>query len=142
MKGRALRHLFVGTVMGVGLSRIGFASWDEVHAMLTFQTARMHLVFGTTVVILFVMWRSLSRPGVLLGEPRPCHPGSVPGGLLFGLGWALTGACPSSVLVQIGEGQLWALLSLVGIFAGNFAFAALQGRVFRFNPGGSCLTDP
>lgn len=142
MIARSLRHLVVGTVMGVGLSRIGFSSWDEVHAMLTLASPRMLVTFAVTVLVLFTMWRALSRPGQVLGEPRPYHPGSVPGGLLFGLGWALTGACPSSVLVQLGEGQWLALLSLLGLILGNWTFAALSGRVFRFNPGGSCLTDP
>ena len=59
------------------------------------------------------------------------------GGVLFGAGWALTGACPSIALVQLGEGKLGALVTLVGIFAGNALYAAVHERYFRFSVG-SC----
>jgi uncharacterized membrane protein YedE/YeeE len=61
----------------------------------------------------------------------------MPGSLLFGVGWALSGACPSVALVQIGEGKLAALATLVGIFAGNYGYAWLHERRFRWSTG-SC----
>jgi uncharacterized membrane protein YedE/YeeE len=55
------------------------------------------------------------------------------GGALFGVGWALSGACPSIALVQLGEGQLGALVTLAGIFLGNLAYSAIHDRYFRWS---------
>ena len=72
--------------------------------------------------------------------PRNIHPGSAIGGLLFGIGWALGGACPGVALVQLGEGQLAAGLTLIGIFSGNWLYAAAHERFFRWSSR-SCLDD-
>ena len=59
------------------------------------------------------------------------------GGVLFGVGWALSGACPGIILVQVGEGKLGALVTLAGVFLGNALYAAVHQRYFRFSVG-SC----
>jgi hypothetical protein len=52
------------------------------------------------------------------------------GGILFGVGWALSGGCPGVVLTQLGEGKLYALFALFGIGLGNWLYAAfLEARV-------------
>lgn len=128
-------------VFGAVLGRIGFASWDEVHGMFRLQDPRLIATFSGAVLILAVAWRVIawvSRPS---WSARPLHPGSLPGGLLFGAGWALCGACPSTVFVQLGEGQLLSLCTLVGILIGNLLFGIGQGRWFRFSTGASCAQD-
>ncbi|MBK8940052.1 MAG: YeeE/YedE family protein [Polyangiaceae bacterium] len=54
------------------------------------------------------------------------------------VGWALSGACPSIALVQLGEGQLGGLVTLVGIFAGNFVYSIVHERHFRWSTS-SCV---
>jgi uncharacterized membrane protein YedE/YeeE len=61
----------------------------------------------------------------------------VPGALLFGVGWAISGACPSIAFVQLGQGQLGALATIAGIFVGNRLFAAINGRYLHV-PAESC----
>jgi hypothetical protein len=63
-------------------------------------------------------------------RPKPWSRGLVPGGLLFGAGWALTGACPGTALAQVGEGKLIALVSIIGMLVGTY----LYGRI-RSMPG-------
>ena len=129
----------LGVAFGFCLSRIGFTSWDEVHAMFTFSDLRLVIAFGTAVALLSVGWVVVRRlrPSDPAFSPRPIHKGTLVGGVLFGAGWALTGACPSIALVQLGEGKLGALVTLVGIFAGNALYAAVHDRYFRFSVG-SC----
>ena len=129
----------LGVAFGFCLSRIGFTSWDEVHAMFTFSDLRLVIAFGTAVALLSVGWVVVRRlrPRDPAFSPRPIHKGTLVGGVLFGAGWALTGACPSIALVQLGEGKLGALVTLVGIFAGNALYAAVHERYFRFSVG-SC----
>jgi uncharacterized protein len=134
-----LRTLFVTTVFGFVLSRIGFSSWDNVHAMFTFTELRMFLAFCLAVGALAVAWPLLERATgeVMPFRLRRIHRGSLIGGLLFGVGWAITGACPSIVWVQLGEGQLGAVWSLAGIFAGNYLYSVIHARYLRWDTG-SC----
>lgn len=123
----------IGLLMGFFLSRIGFASWDEVHAMFTFSSLRLVLAFLTGVVVLWPTWRFIARRTGARWSPRSIHRGTLAGGVLFGFGWALSGACPSIALVQLGEGQLGAGLTLIGILAGNFLYSMVHDRFFRWS---------
>lgn len=137
-----LGTMVVGLGFGFALSRIGFSSWDEVHRMFTFADLRLLLTFVVGVVGLGVGWqlvqRTVSEP--LKWPDRAIHPGTLTGGALFGAGWAITGACPSIALVQLGEGQLMAMWTLVGIFVGNYVYSLAHERYFRWDLG-SCIDD-
>jgi uncharacterized membrane protein YedE/YeeE len=132
-----VKTLLLGALLGFTLSNIGFSSWDEVHAMFVFADLRLLLTFVVAVVAVAALWWTFGvRRGVRV-QSRPVHRGTVPGAALFGAGWALAGACPSIALVQLGEGQLGAVLTLVGMIAGNWIYAVVQPRVFRWSQG-SC----
>jgi uncharacterized membrane protein YedE/YeeE len=139
MKGATMRRkvgvVAVGLLLGFSLSRIGFASWDEVHAMFTFADLRLFLTFCAGVTILAAAWLVVGRVSSPSWSVRPIHPGTLPGGVLFGLGWAVCGACPAVALVQMGEGQMGGAFTLAGILAGNWAYAAVHERFFRWTPG-------
>ncbi|HET6347379.1 MAG TPA: YeeE/YedE thiosulfate transporter family protein, partial [Myxococcota bacterium] len=64
---------------------------------------------------------------------RAVHPGSAIGGLLFGVGWVLTGACPSAVGIQLGAGRLPALATLAGVVLGIWIYPRLHARFFRWD---------
>ena len=122
----------LGLMLGFVLSRIGFSSWDEVHAMFTFHDLRMFLVFAVGVVLLGGAWQVLIRTRGATFSPRSIHKGTIVGGVLFGAGWALSGACPGIALVQIGEGQLGGIVTLAAILAGNWIYAAVHERYLRW----------
>jgi uncharacterized protein len=126
----------LGLFFGFALSNIGFSNWAEVHRMFTFQDLRLVFVFGGAVFLSGV-GLALFVKDARMRYLRPIHPGSIPGGVLFGVGWALCGCCPSIVLVQIGEGQLPALLTLSGALMGTFAYGKIHQKYFRWDPG-SC----
>lgn len=132
----------LGGLMGVVLSRIGFSSWDEVHAMFVFSDLRMFLGFGVAVMVLFVAFRALAKltPSRTHFRVRPVHKGTLVGSLLFGAGWAVSGACPSIALVQLGEGQLAAGYTLLGVFAGNWLYGAVHMRYLHWDTV-SCLDE-
>lgn len=132
-----VRSLVVGIVFGVALTFIGFPSWDEVHRMFTFADLRLTLTFATAVVLIGVAWQIWSRFGEVRASPRYIHKGTLPGGILFGAGWALCGACPSIAFVQLGQGQLGALAAIAGMLAGNALFAAINGRFVNI-PANGC----
>ena len=64
-------------------------------------------------------------------EIKPLHRGNVVGGLLFGVGWSIAGMCPGPILVNIGEGKLYAVAALAGALVGAGSFGALYERLQR-----------
>lgn len=123
-----LRLLGMGALLGFSLSRIGFTSWDEVHAMFTFTSLRMFLAFALGVTLLAGAFAVIERRTKPAWPPREIHRGTLAGGVLFGVGWALSGACPGVTLAQLGEGRFYALFVLLGIGVGNAAYGALLER--------------
>jgi uncharacterized membrane protein YedE/YeeE len=139
MRDRLLTVL-VGVVFGFVLQRTGFSSWDEVHRMFTFADLRLFFGFCFAVVSLFFLWKVIDRWSSPLSGPRKLHRGTVPGAALFGAGWALSGACPSIALVQIGEGKWLGACTLAGILVGNWLYEPIHARFFRWSQG-SCIDD-
>jgi len=123
----------MGVGFGFALSRMGFTSWDEVHHMFTFSDLRLLLSFMLAVALLTVSWIVIRKLTNAYWSPRSIHPGTLAGGAIFGVGWALSGACPSIALVQLGEGQLGALVTLAGIFGGNYLYSVVHERWFRWS---------
>lgn len=118
-----------GLALGYVLSRAGFTDWNEVHRMFTFADLRLTMAFACAVTLAAIGFRLHKK-----AEPNRMHAGLIPGGILFGAGWALTGACPSAAFVQVGEGQLPAIVTCVGIFCGILLF-----RTFR---PAECSAEP
>ena len=128
-------YALTGLALGFSLSFIGFADYGEVRRMFTFQDLRLVWVFAGAVGLSALGFFALK--GRTLLPPRPIHRGTIVGGLLFGVGWALSGACPAIALVQLGEGKLLAVFSLAGILAGTWVSGWMQARFFRWDSG-SC----
>ncbi len=123
-----------GLAFGFSLGNIGFADYGEVNKMFTFQDLRMLLTFAGAVaiaaVLTFFLFRN-RRPG------GPIHKGVVPGAVLFGTGWALSGGCPTIPFVQLGTGYLPALFTLAGIGVGMVTYRRVNARYLHLDSG-SC----
>ena len=125
-----VRMALIGLVFGIAFSCMGFTDFAEVHKMFTLQDFRLLLTFCGGVGLSTVGFLVLAR-----GKPmskRVLHKGTIPGGVLFGAGWALTGACPTGALVQIGEGKMMAGLTVIGIAAGAWAYPVVHRALFRW----------
>lgn len=136
-----IQHVVVagfGSAMGFSLARMGFADFVEVQRLFSFADMRLLFCFATAVAVGMVGFMILSRVRPA-PAPRRIHRGTVPGGLLFGAGWALTGACPSVVLVQLGQGYLPALITAGGVLLGVWSYRRLNRRYLRWDSG-SCDT--
>jgi uncharacterized membrane protein YedE/YeeE len=136
---RTLRpHLRIGAfglALGFVLSQAGFTDVDELRRMFLLENGRLFLTYLGGVAIAGAGFALLASRGPAL-PTRPVHAGTVPGGVLFGIGWAITGGCPGAVLVQIGEGRALALGTAVGILAGTWVAQRVRERV-RWDTG-SC----
>lgn len=110
--------------------------------MFTLRDLHLVFAFAMAVGLLAVGWLAVQAFSREKPEwaPRNIHRGTVLGSVLFGTGWAISGACPSVALVQLGEGQLGAAFTLAGIFVGNYAYATARERWLHWNTG-SCVDD-
>lgn len=126
-----------GIAMGVILSSIGFADYDEVFKMFTFADTRMLFAFVLAVMLSSAIFSILYFTRGLAFDKKPFHPGTIPGSVMFGFGWALCGACPSVVFIQLGQGKVAAVATLVGIYAGVVAYRKFHAQYFQWDTG-SC----
>jgi uncharacterized membrane protein YedE/YeeE len=114
-----------GLALGFSLTCIGFGDYAELHAMFTFSDLRLLFTFAGAVVVVAIGLRALV-PGRF--PRRSIHRGTVIGAALFGLGWAISGACPGIALVQLGQGTLGALVTLGAMLAGIRGYDAVNAR--------------
>ena len=135
------RFLVFGTLFGFVLSRARATDYDTIAGM--FRLTDLHLMFviglgiGTAALGFWLLRRTgnrtLSGQPIALGEKR-WHRGAIWGGLLFGAGWALSGACPGTSLAQFGEGKLVALFTIAGILAGTYAYGLVRSKLGTPSP--------
>ena len=128
-------YVLFGLVFGWTLSRSGAADYDFIQKMFLFQDFQLYGIIGTAVALtapgLYLMKRRgkvMSGAAVQLGE-KPRHHGNVFGGILFGIGWSITGMCPGPILVNIGEGKLYALAALAGTLVGAALFGVSYSNI-------------
>jgi uncharacterized protein len=125
-------YIVLGTVFGFVLSRSGAADYDFIQSMFLFRSFQLYGIIGSAVVLTAPgLWLIKRHGRTALGRPvkielKPLHRGTVVGGLLFGIGWSIAGMCPGPILVNIGEGKIYALAALAGALTG----AALLGAVY------------
>ncbi len=133
-------YVLLGIAFGFVLSRSGAADYDMIQGMFLFERFELYGIIGVAVLLTAQgMWvlRKYGRTASgapLTWELKPAHRGNVVGGILFGIGWSITGMCPGPIFVNIGEGKLYALAALAGALAGTALFGGLYERlqtVFR-----------
>lgn len=127
--------LILGTAFGFVLSRSGAADFGYVQKMFLFQDMQLYGIIGVAVAVAGPGLWLLSRYGRsatgerLVFATKPFHRGSIVGGALFGVGWALTGMCPGPIFVNIGEGKLYAIAALAGALTGTWLYGRMHGKL-------------
>ena len=134
---RGLRFAIPAYLMGVVLHLTGFTDFAELHAMFSLEDPRLFLTFCIAVGLTSLGVHAVRAKDRARLARSAMHPGIIPGAALFGIGWALTGACPGVAFAQLGEGQLMALITIAGIFVGNAIYAVAHRKFFRWDTG-SC----
>lgn len=128
-------YLILGAVFGFALSRSGAADYNTIQRMFLLEQFQLYGILGVAVAITAPGLWLLKRRGRTLGglplhiETKPMHRGTLVGGVLFGIGWSITGMCPGPMLVDLGEGKLYAIAALAGALVGAGAFGTLYSRL-------------
>jgi uncharacterized membrane protein YedE/YeeE len=132
-----LLYALAGVVFGFLLSRSGAADYGFIQAMFLFESVQLYGIIGTAVALTAPGIWLLRRYGRTLGgrpihiEAEPATRGNAIGGMLFGVGWSLTGMCPGPIFVNIGEGKLYALAALAGALCGTALLGLTYPRLQR-----------
>lgn len=130
--GRRLAFLGFGIFFGFTLSRVGASDYDLIYTMFTGADVKLAWVLITAIVTAYLGLRWLHFRGDrgYAGQPITINKKALTwltplGGLLFGIGWAMSGACPGTVLTQVGEGKILGLFTMAGIIGGTYIYAWL-----------------
>lgn len=131
-----LRVLLVGIFFGIVLVKSEVVRWQRIHDMFLFKEAQMYLIIGTAIAISAVAMSLIKRYRIsdvqgrlIVYKPKAFSPGVVIGGVLFGAGWAITGACPGPIYAQLGAGVGMAVFTLLGAVLGMYAYAYTKPRL-------------
>lgn len=127
---QAVSVLLVGITFGIILTKSEVISWYRIQNMFRFEEAHMYLVITSAVVVgALSLWvtkrlglRTVQGEAIKIKE-KPFQKGIILGGLIFGMGWAITGACPGPIYAQLGTGEYLALITFTGAFIGAYLYA-------------------
>lgn len=131
-----IQYMVAGIVFGILLIKSEVISWFRIQEMFRLQSFHMYGVLGSAVITGIVSVLIIKKFNIktLRGEPitfpvKKFHKGQVYGGLLFGFGWALTGACPGPLFAQVGAGVTVVIVGLLSAIAGTWVYGRLQHKL-------------
>lgn len=129
-------YLFIGIYFGIVLYKTEVVSWFRIQEMFRFQSIHMYGIIGLAVVLgalsvqLIKRFRIKATDGSTIDlKPKPLSKANFIGGVIFGMGWALTGACPGPLYALVGSGLLIVLVPLVSAILGALAYGLIKNRL-------------
>jgi uncharacterized protein len=131
-----LKYLAVGIAFGIVFVKAEIISWFRIQEMFRLQSFFMYGVIGTAVVIgMLSVWlikkfniKTMSGESIIF-EDKAFNKGQVYGGLIFGIGWAITGACPGPLFAQIGSGFLVIGITFLSAVAGTWVYGYFREKL-------------
>lgn len=130
------KYLLVGVMFGIVFVKAEIVSWFRIQEMFRFDSFHMYGVIGSAVLVGLISVQLIKRFKVstMDGEEvdipgKTFNKGQIYGGLLFGIGWAITGACPGPLFAQIGSGFLAIIITLLSAIAGTWTYGLLRSRL-------------
>lgn len=131
-----LSSLILGITFGFILTKSEVISWFRIQKMFHFEEPYMYLVIGAAVVVGIISVQILKLTGVksiskekLDFSGKTLNKGTIIGGIIFGIGWAITGACPGPIFAQIGTGEYAAISTLLGALAGSYIYHLVKSKI-------------
>ncbi len=132
-----VKFLLVGVVFGITLTKAEIISWYRIYEMFRFQSFHMYGVIGSAVVLgVIVIWfakktslKGMNGDFISMPAKEKVWVRYLVGGTLFGLGWALTGACPGPIYILIGNGFTIFLVVLLSAVIGTFTYGLVRDKL-------------
>jgi len=131
-----LKYLVTGVLFGIVFVKAEVISWFRIQEMFRLQSFHMYGVIGSAIAVGMLSVWLIKKFNIktIYGEKIEFHPkkfnkGQIYGGLIFGLGWALTGACPGPLFAQIGTGATAILVTLLSAIAGTWVYGRFREKL-------------
>ena len=129
--------LILGSLFGLILVKAEVLSWFRIQEMFAFQSFHMYGIIGSAIAVgALSVWlirtfnvKSLEGNLIELNDKAPRYTSAYVGGTVFGLGWAMTGACPGPMYALIGSGTTIMVLAVVAGVLGVLTYAALRDNL-------------
>jgi uncharacterized membrane protein YedE/YeeE len=135
---KQVKYLVLGMLFGIILVKSQVISWFRIQEMFRLQAFHMYGIIGSAILTAMISIALIKhfKLKAIDGSPitipaKKFNWGNVYGGLIFGLGWAVTGACPGPLFAQIGSGFLVITLTLLSAIAGTWIYGLLHDRLPR-----------
>lgn len=133
---RNLKYLIVGIFFGIVFVKAEIISWFRIQEMFNLESFFMYGVIGSAVGVGVISVFLIKKFNIktLQGEkieiqPKTFNKGQIYGGLLFGFGWAITGACPGPLFAQIGTGATVIVATLISAIAGTWVYGLIKDKL-------------
>ncbi|MFN4007361.1 MAG: DUF6691 family protein [Chitinophagaceae bacterium] len=131
-----IRYLLVGVVFGIVFVKAEIVSWFRIQEMFRLQSFHMYGVIGTAIVVAAISIAVIKKLKLktIDGEPinfskKQFNKGQVIGGLLFGLGWGITGACPGPLFAQLGAGLTAVVVVIASAILGTWVYGLIREKL-------------
>lgn len=134
---KLLKFLFVGIFFGIVLVKSEAVSWYRIYEMFKFQSFHMYGIIGSAVILgILAIWvikksqlRSIENETITIPPKEKGMFRYLIGGTIFGLGWALAGACPGPMYILVGTGISSMLLVIGGAILGTFLYGLIRAKL-------------
>jgi uncharacterized membrane protein YedE/YeeE len=131
-----IKFFLIGIYFGIVLTKAEVISWFRIQEMFHFQSIHMYGIIGLAIAVgatsVFLIkkfnLKSFGGEDIRLIS-KEYHKGLLPGGIIFGLGWALTGACPGPMFALIGNGVEVMLVAILSAIAGTFVYGVVKDKL-------------
>lgn len=131
-----LKYLLAGIIFGIIFVKAEVISWFRIQEMFRLQSFHMYGIIGSAVLVGMISVGLIKKFNMktIYGEPiiipsKKFNKGQIYGGLIFGFGWAITGACPGPLFAQIGTGALAVSVTLLSAVAGTWVYGYFRDRL-------------
>ncbi len=131
-----IKYLLFGIIFGIILTKAEVISWYRIQEMFRFQSFHMYGVIGSAILVGFISIQLLKKFNIksstgstIIYPQRLYHKGTIFGGLIFGLGWALTGACPAPIFALVGSGYSVFIVTLMSAIFGTFIYGLIKEKL-------------
>ena len=132
-----LKYLAIGILFGIIMTKSEAISWYRIQEMFRFQAFHMYGIIGSALAVGVIATQLIKRlqmktmqcETIDIKDKSMSIPRYLFGGIIFGLGWALTGACPGPMFTLIGNGYSVVIVLILGAMLGTYVYGLLRDRL-------------
>lgn len=131
------RYILVGILLGFVLYKSEAVSWFRIYEMFRFQSFHMFGIIGSAIISGIIIVQLIKRrkiknvtgQEITIKDKAKTYPRYLLGGFIFGIGWALAGACPAPMFILLGAGHTVFIVYLIAAMTGTFIYGLIRKRI-------------